>query len=62
MNYLLNVVTLATIIIMGYIGNRQLQVIHNLVNSTLTKAQADVELAQKRIEVLETHIANEQLG
>jgi hypothetical protein len=35
---------------------KSLSVIHDLVNSTLTKAQTDLEIANRRIEVLETHI------
>jgi hypothetical protein len=35
---------------------KSLAVIHDLVNSTLTKAQTDLELAKRRIETLEAHI------
>jgi hypothetical protein len=35
---------------------KSLSVIHDLVNSTLTKAQTDLEMANRRIEVLEAHI------
>ena len=35
---------------------KSLAVIHDLVNSTLTKAQTDLELANRRIETLEAHI------
>jgi hypothetical protein len=39
--------------------SNQLGEIHELVNSTLTKAQTDLELAKKRIEVLEAHIVHD---
>jgi hypothetical protein len=58
MNSLLQVVVIAALIAEGLILNRQLRVIHDLVNSTLTKVQADVAVAEKRIEVLEAHIAD----
>lgn len=38
---------------------RQLVVIHDLVNSNLTRVTADLVLAQQRIETLEKHIARE---
>ena len=57
MSNALLVLILAVLIVSAYLVNRQLSVIHDLVNSTLTKAQTDVELAKRRIEVLEAHIA-----
>jgi hypothetical protein len=57
MNSLLLAVIIVGLLIETWILNRQLRVIHDLVNSTLTKAQADVAVAQQRIEVLESHIA-----
>jgi hypothetical protein len=47
---------LSVLMVGAYLLNRQLRVIHDLVNSTLTKAQTDLELANRRIEVLEAHI------
>lgn len=34
----------------------RLDVIHDLVNSNLTRVQADLDMAQRRIEVLEQHL------
>jgi len=39
--------------------NRQLNAIHELVNSNLTKAQTDLAVADRRIQVLEEHISHE---
>ena len=54
-NFLLSLI-IAALVVGAYLLNRQLKVIHDLVNSTLTKAQTDLELANRRIEVLEAHI------
>jgi len=35
---------------------RRLVVIHDLVNSNLTRVQADLTMAQRRIEILEKHL------
>lgn len=52
---------LLTIVAGGFIFYRQmmsrLAVIHDLVNSNLTKVQADLKIALKRIEILESHLA-----
>jgi hypothetical protein len=53
---------LAGLMVGAYLLNRQLKVIHDLVNSTLTKAQTDLELANRRIEVLEAHIVGTDAG
>ena len=37
---------------------RRLDVIHDLVNSNLTRVQADLVAAQERIETLEKHLAS----
>ena len=55
----MNVVAAATIIILGAtVMYRQfvkrLDIIHHLVNSNLTKVQADLEIALDRIQTLET--------
>ena len=50
---------LSILVVGAYVLNRQLRVIHDLVNSTLTKAQTDLELANRRIEVLEAHIVGD---
>jgi hypothetical protein len=42
--------------------NRQLNAIHELVNSNLSKAQAELAVADRRIQVLEEHIAHEPGG
>lgn len=39
---------------------KQLVVIHDLVNSNLTRVTAYLTMAQQRIEVLEAHIAKEK--
>lgn len=39
--------------------HRQLAAIHDLVNSNLTKVQADLAVADARIRQLEDHIAHE---
>jgi len=62
MNSVLLAGIIAGLLIETFILNRQLRVIHDLVNSTLTKAQADVAVAQQRIEVLEAHIARDDSG
>jgi hypothetical protein len=62
MSNTLLVLILAVLVVGAYLLNRQLRVIHDLVNSTLTKAQTDVELANRRIEVLEAHIAGTESG
>jgi hypothetical protein len=47
--------------VVGAIGHRQttarLGEIHTLVNSNLTKVQADLKIALERIELLEQHLA-----
>jgi len=62
MNSVLLVAIIVGLLIETIVLNRQLHVIHDLVNSTLTKAQADVAVAQQRIEVLEAHIAHDDTG
>lgn len=56
------VVVVATIIspsVMGVLMGRKLDVIHDLVNSNLTRVQADLVVAQRRIAVLEDHLVQE---
>lgn len=43
-------------IITYVLTSRRLEVIHDLVNSNLTRVQADLVVAQQRIAVLEDHL------
>jgi len=53
-------VFVAVVVVMAAVKlNRQLNVIHELVNSNLQRAQTDLAVADRRIQVLEEHIANE---
>jgi hypothetical protein len=55
-SYILVAVFIAGLYLVYWQIAKSLAVIHDLVNSTLTKAQSDLELANRRIEVLEAHI------
>lgn len=44
--------------VMYHLTNRRLHVIHDLVNSNLTRVQADLQMAQQRIAILEQHLAD----
>jgi hypothetical protein len=51
---------LTGVLAVGFVAlHRQLNRIHELVNSNLTKAQTDLAMADARIRVLEDHIAHE---
>jgi hypothetical protein len=53
-------VILAAAVVVGIVMlHRQLNAIHELVNSNLTKAQTDLALADARIRTLEDHISHE---
>ena len=60
----LGLVILVALIVSSMVSHvlttRRLDVIHDLVNSNLTRVQADLDMAQKRIELLEKHIADER--
>jgi hypothetical protein len=47
------------ILVSAHLITAQLRVIHDLVNSNLTRVTADYEIARSRIETLEEHIASE---
>ena len=55
----LAVIVAAAVIVAMVKVNRQLNAIHELVNSNLTRAQTDLAVADRRIQVLEDHIAHE---
>lgn len=44
--------------VMYHLTNRRLEVIHDLVNSNLTRVQADLIMAQQRVERLENHLVD----
>lgn len=61
MSVLILVAVVAAVISMlvsHVLTSRRLVVIHDLVNSNLTRVQADLQMAQKRIEVLEQHLVD----
>jgi hypothetical protein len=55
-SYILVLAVIVGMYLMYWQIAKSLSVIHDLVNSTLTKAQTDLELANRRIETLEAHI------
>jgi len=59
MSQVVAVFVAAVVVIAAVRLNRQLNAIHELVNSNLTKAQTDLAVADRRIQVLEEHIAHE---
>jgi hypothetical protein len=61
----MSVVIAAIVIISGAAvmyrqGTKRLDIIHHLVNSNLTKVQADLEIALDRIQTLETILTRER--
>lgn len=50
----------ATVLIVQRNLNKRLVVIHDLVNSNLSRVTADLKVAEQRIETLEGHIAAER--
>ena len=63
MNSAILIITMATVVVGLYLAvrqiNGQLLVIHDLVNSNLTRVTADLKIAEKRIAQLEEHISEE---
>jgi hypothetical protein len=60
-SFLLLVTVVAAIIsllVSHVLTTRRLDVIHDLVNSNLTRVQSDLVMAQRRIEVLEQHLVD----
>ncbi len=51
-----NMVLAGAVLITARMISKQLVVIHDLVNSNLTRVTADFEIARRRIETLEAHI------
>lgn len=61
MNILIATIILVSALAVGYhLVSKQLEVIHDLVNSNLTKVKADLEVALSRIETLETLLTQEK--
>jgi hypothetical protein len=60
MNVIVTLILIAVVIVVYKLTSRQLNSIHLLVNSNLTKVSADLEIALDRIHTLEDILTNKK--